>query len=339
MIAAAAGITPHSPTPLTPSGLSGEGDTWLISSMRGSSVAVGSRYSAKLVRDRLRGLVVLHPLEQRIADAVHDAARDLALDDHRVDLPAAVAHDHIAQDPHRAGGRIDLDLHRVRGVAVGEAAGHEVGGLLQPRLSRLQPLGQRVAGDAGRLARNVAEPDRHVAASTRTSPSSSSSCFDRRPEQPGCDPQCRLAHALCGNVHGVAGVDGLPAGEPAVTHRHVGGIAGDHLDVRRRDVELVGGDLGQHGGGALAHRGGAGRHRDTARPADAHDAGLERPAPRALGPVGDPDADMAPLRQRGGLAGGKAVVVDRLEHHRLALGKSPLSYFTGVPARVFIGVV
>ena len=30
---------------------------------------------------------------------------------------------------------------------------------------------------------------------------------------------------------------------------------------------------------------------------------------------------MAPLRQRGDLAGGKAVVVDRLEHHRLALGE------------------
>src|SRR3954454_11755604 len=28
MMAAAAGITPHSPTPLTPSGLSGEGETW-----------------------------------------------------------------------------------------------------------------------------------------------------------------------------------------------------------------------------------------------------------------------------------------------------------------------
>jgi hypothetical protein len=36
MIAAAAGITPHSPPPLTPSRLSGEGETWLISSIRES---------------------------------------------------------------------------------------------------------------------------------------------------------------------------------------------------------------------------------------------------------------------------------------------------------------
>src|SRR5258705_2404762 len=114
--------------------------------------------------DRLRGLVVDHPLEQRIADAMHDAAYDLAVDDHRVDLLAAVAHHHIAQDPYRARDRIDLDLHRVRGVAVGEARRHEVGSLLQTWLSRLQPLGQGIARDAGRLARNVAELDRHVAA-------------------------------------------------------------------------------------------------------------------------------------------------------------------------------
>ena len=43
MIAAAAGITPHSPTPFTPSGLRGDGETWLISSIGGSSVALGSR--------------------------------------------------------------------------------------------------------------------------------------------------------------------------------------------------------------------------------------------------------------------------------------------------------
>jgi hypothetical protein len=39
----------------------------------------------------------------------------------------------------------------VRGVAVGKPGRHEVGGLLQARLSRLEPLGQRVAGDASGL--------------------------------------------------------------------------------------------------------------------------------------------------------------------------------------------
>ena len=175
----------------------------------------------------------------------------------------------------------------------------------------------------------------------RTNPPSSSR--SGRPvfaEQTGCDPERLLAHALCGNVHGVARVDGLPAGEPAVPHRHMGGVAGDHVDFGGRDAELLGGDLGQHGGGALPHRGGAGIDRNPARPADAHDAGFERPAPGALHRLGDADADdSAP-------APAPRPCARQSRHSRIAsraiawhLGKSPLSYLTGVPARVFSGVV
>jgi hypothetical protein len=49
MIAAAAGIVPTSPAPFTPSGLSGDGDCLYSVSNRGTSVAVGNRYSAKVV--------------------------------------------------------------------------------------------------------------------------------------------------------------------------------------------------------------------------------------------------------------------------------------------------
>src|SRR3954453_21437175 len=49
MMAAAAGTQPASPTPLTPSGLSGEGNSTSVTSMRGTSVAPGSVYSAKVV--------------------------------------------------------------------------------------------------------------------------------------------------------------------------------------------------------------------------------------------------------------------------------------------------
>jgi len=41
MIAPAAGTQPDSPTPLTPSGLSGEGNSASLTSIRGSSVALG----------------------------------------------------------------------------------------------------------------------------------------------------------------------------------------------------------------------------------------------------------------------------------------------------------
>ena len=43
MIALGAGTTPHSPTPLTPRGFNGDGDSWWMRSMRGISVALTSR--------------------------------------------------------------------------------------------------------------------------------------------------------------------------------------------------------------------------------------------------------------------------------------------------------
>ena len=51
-------------------------------------------------------LVVDHPLVQRPADALRDAAVHLSLDDHRVDHVAAVVHHAVLQDlrsPHVSG--------------------------------------------------------------------------------------------------------------------------------------------------------------------------------------------------------------------------------------------
>src|ERR1700719_3983316 len=48
-MAAAAGTQPDSPTPFTPRGLSGEGHCTKLTSTFGTSVALASRYSAKLV--------------------------------------------------------------------------------------------------------------------------------------------------------------------------------------------------------------------------------------------------------------------------------------------------
>ncbi len=61
----------------------------------------------------LPALVVGGPLQQHGADALGDPAADLALDDGGVDELAAVLGDHVAQDPHQAGARVDLDLGAV----------------------------------------------------------------------------------------------------------------------------------------------------------------------------------------------------------------------------------
>src|SRR5258708_32976187 len=110
---------------------------------------------------------------------------------------------------------------------------------------------------------------------------------------------------------------GVPAGESAVTHWNVGGVAGDHLYVRRRDGELIGGNLGQHGGGALPPGGGPGGHRDGALPADPHQAGLQGPTPPALGAVGAARAETASATPAPGRAGGRAVTTDGHGHQCL----------------------
>src|SRR6266581_1236059 len=65
---------------------------------------------AEMRRHRLCLVVVDQPLEERIADAVDDAADDLALDHHRIDDGTAIMHHQIARDGHVPGLDVDLDL-------------------------------------------------------------------------------------------------------------------------------------------------------------------------------------------------------------------------------------
>ena len=84
--------------------------------MTGTSAAVGQQVVHERRRERVAVLVVGEVLEEHAADALHGAARDLALDDVRVDHRAAVlAHD-VAQQLHAAGGHVDLARAHVGGV-------------------------------------------------------------------------------------------------------------------------------------------------------------------------------------------------------------------------------
>ena len=73
------------------------------------------------------------------------AADDLTFDHHRIDGPAAIVGDDIAEDPHMCGERIDLDLNRVGGHSVGETLRHEI--LIRFK-SRREVPGNRVTGIA-----------------------------------------------------------------------------------------------------------------------------------------------------------------------------------------------
>src|ERR1041384_6923548 len=92
-----------------------------------------------------------------------------------------------------------------------------------------------------------------------------------------------------------------------------GGVAGNDGDLVRRDVELLGADLGKRCLDALAHGHSAGVDGNPAGAADPHDPGLERTAAGALDAVADADAEVAAALPGAPLALGKPGIVDRVE--------------------------
>ena len=116
-------------------------------------------------RQRLAVLVVRRLLVQRGADALHDAADGLALDDHRVDHGAAILGHDVVEHLDRTELRIDRDGHRVRGIA--EHAGIDLGSVRHAGLEAAavdvarKPLGTYVPGvrDLGHRDRSLGTDD------------------------------------------------------------------------------------------------------------------------------------------------------------------------------------
>ena len=133
---------------------------------------------------------------------------------------------------------------------------------------------------------------------TRTSPSTSSRSSAATSSIADATALALSATMLRRDVQRAAGGDRLAAGIGAVAERGGGGVAGDHLHALGRDAEGLGGELRQHGVGALALVGGAGRDHDRAGRPDAHADALERPAAGAFDIVGEPEPDVAALLAR-----------------------------------------
>ena len=100
--------------------------------VRGRRQVVGERR-----RQDVAVLVVDDLLEQRVADALRDAAVHLAVGDHRVDQAAGVLGDEEALDRHLAGLHVDLDDgHMAR---IGEGAGRIVVAVFASCRARSRP--------------------------------------------------------------------------------------------------------------------------------------------------------------------------------------------------------
>ena len=76
--------------------------------------------------------IVDRVLEQRLADALHDAAVDLALEQQRIDGAAEIVDHGVALDGDGAGIGIDLDLDDVAAVGKGLRRRHADMGGIEP---------------------------------------------------------------------------------------------------------------------------------------------------------------------------------------------------------------
>ena len=132
--AAVLAIAPASPTPLTPSGLTGDGVTVSSSSRVGQPRRPRQRVVEHRARLELAVVAVDRALPERLADALGDAAVELAVDDHRVDLLADVVDRDIADEVDLAGLLVDLDDRDVRPERPRAVRGVVVGGLVEIRL-------------------------------------------------------------------------------------------------------------------------------------------------------------------------------------------------------------
>src|SRR6185437_12111759 len=83
---------------------------------------VGARQGVigEAAREELSVLVVATPFEQRLPDALSDAAVYLTFDDHWIDDVAEIVAGAEPVHPHRARLRIDLHFTHVRARRVGE---------------------------------------------------------------------------------------------------------------------------------------------------------------------------------------------------------------------------
>ena len=113
----------------------------------------GQEIVLKRRRQRLCSIVVVHALEQGVANAVRDAALHLAIDDQGIDDISAVMRDRIFEDRNTARDGIDFDLGDMRSVAVRGLRRREVSRVLQPGgLPGLEGNARYALGNARKLA-------------------------------------------------------------------------------------------------------------------------------------------------------------------------------------------
>ena len=137
------------------------------------------------------GVVVDDLFEQRVADALRDAALNLAVDDHRIDQPPGILRHQEFFDPHPAGLGVDLDQRDMAGV--GERARRIVGRALRRARRRCR----RRAGGSGDRRRAPASRSRSRDRCRRRAPCRLRARCRRRRLRAACRRSARAWRAPC----------------------------------------------------------------------------------------------------------------------------------------------
>ena len=229
--------------PFTPYSVTSAGVAMWPMRMCGISVAHGTIYSPKLVASGLALRVERQFLIERRADALGDAADDLSVDDHWIDHRSAILDDHIVEDLHDAGLRLDRDYGGVR--AVGEDAGgiRRLVGLRRFE-QRRHALGQHLrpdVGDAGDFdERDGAHGAEHLAGLDPR-------LRDLRLQQMRADRLDLRQHRAARLGDGAAAEHHAARREGAEAERAVRRVAVADRDFVGRDRQLVRRHLGERG--------------------------------------------------------------------------------------------
>ena len=214
-------------------------------------------------------LVVDDLLQQRVADALRDAAMHLAVGDHRVDDLAGVLRHQEFLDDDAPGLDVHLDDRDVAGV--GERAGRiVVAGLADAGIDlALEAMRLRIS-----LARHFRNRHRAIGAGNFRLAVLQHDVGLGRFQHGAGDLDQLGAHFARGDQRGAAGNHQRTAGERAPAVRRAVGIAMHDPDHVGRDAELVGDDLRQRGAQALSVRRRADARLDEAGGIDADNDGF-----------------------------------------------------------------
>ena len=215
----------------------------------GEIVGAGHRVIHETAGQQLAGFAVIHAVfQQRLANALDDAAMHLAFDNHRVDDGAKVVHGGEAVNPRLAGGRVHFYFADVGASREGEVGRVVKGGFVQARLQLVQRVVVRHIG----RQRHLAESDFLVGA------------LDGELAIGKFDVGVTGLHQMRGNFLGLgfdfvqrlhdgrtADRDGARA-VGAHTERHAASIAMHHVNVLDGDAQARRHDLGKRRLMALA---------------------------------------------------------------------------------------